>query len=130
VVAAVDLLEQAGYSCEVNMFMRSNGTFRSEPRGCFQFCPIKEAGTDLNVESLTNSLSAWFFRNVMIGAMHISGSTVIGHGYANIDPSPFTEHMNMESGCIPIQMETVHSQKTAVEAVTRLIEKVTAETEG
>lgn len=128
VVAAVDLLEQNGFSVEVNMFNIATYTYRTPPYESFVFCPIKEAGTEVNLDQLASSLSAWFFRNVVMASRSIHDPTVSGTGGSTqMNPSAYAVHMGTDSGCIPVQMESVASKEYAIRAVKKVIDQVTAE---
>lgn len=67
-ISMIDILEEAGYSCEVWSWVQSTGCYSgTKTPDCFTAVKLKEAGDPLNKHNLINGMSAWFFRTIVFG---------------------------------------------------------------
>lgn len=125
VIAAVDILEEAGYSCEINAFWRGCGVYPTHPTEFFSCVRVKEAGTELNTDLLTNVCSAWFFRTVAFTTFHYPGKPVDWLGSSTDDYTPYAQFMEVDAGCVPVVMPSVYSKEESLEAIKSIIAQVT-----
>ena len=129
-IAAINKLEENGYSCEVQMYWRSAKAVRyGSHRDHFACCPVKQAGEVMDEGLLISSLSTWFFRNVLIANVHLQGvpdwgyGRVTNHGCEKL----MEDYMNTGSGCKPVIMPTINGRDQALAAVSTLIQEATKE---
>lgn len=61
-VATVDLLEAAGYSCEVWLWNYSVNQFRGSCPDWFFACRAKACGEPFDPDTLLNGMASWYFR--------------------------------------------------------------------
>lgn len=125
VVAAVDILEQAGYSCEINAFLHGGRTYPSAPSDSFICCTVKEAGTDVDIGYLTNCMSSWFCRNVCFTNLYLAGMPNRGLGSNRTDYSTYSKFLEVDAGCIPVAMPSVYSKESSLKAIKEIITQVT-----
>ena len=130
VVAAIDHLEDAGYSCELTAFSRTHKTYFDPQHEAFVCCKVKNAGEDLNIDTVTNALSGWMFRNVVMGGFNLHQKPKDrGYGWVERDYTPYSQFLDLESGCVPVTMPKAFNEKDAVEAVKNMINQMIAQQE-
>lgn len=130
-VTTVDLLENAGYSCEVALHWNSEETYtKGMERGSLTIIKLKEAGDAFSVTDSLNSFSSWFFRGCIFGTRLYIGdvldryacSSGMGRSaflseslYSLFDPPKNAQFLNIE---IPTNQSEIES------CVTRAIARV------
>lgn len=126
--AAVQKLEEAGYSCEVIAYMRSVGCYSGnyDQTEAFQILPIKQAGEELDLASLVNCMSGWFFRSICFGGLYTLGRPRRGLGSFGAYTSNYDGVLNPTAG-IQIQMPITWDKKSTVDNLKDLINKVSEE---
>ncbi len=125
-ITACRLLEDAGYSCEINLYFRSLRTYTDyEYPNSFVSLPAKEAGQELDEQVLVNCMSTWFFRTVGISCLELSGTCTQGHGAPYPYPKEFFDMVGMGQGCVPLEFASgVRDLKSAVEGVKQILQRV------
>ncbi len=156
-IAAIDLLEEAGYQCEVwcwnhalNCFgysssyspysrkkkYGSRGAYSEEskeklnemhPQGgdSFFFCAkLKECGDPVDLDRLTNGLSAWFFRTVIFGMRDVVKDGAFGSGGSQHVIGKWLPKMDVSEGMTKVNVPSVFTEKEAVEAAKQILEDV------
>lgn len=137
IIAAVEKLEEFGYSCEVTGFWHSAGCYTGGRRddwmggdAAFVSFRVKEAGEDLNLDTVTNSLSTWFFRTAIFGVVSVAGQ-VHGHlGQTRNQLRGFEKYLGNQSEALTLEMPYVLGEKESLEAVQELINKVSEESDN
>lgn len=126
-VVAVDLLEEAGYSCEVWGHNFSRGVFTSERSDCFTAYRIKESGDPVDVDGMIKALTPWLFRTAVFAAWEHRGQINYGYGRTSetVDKDRwFSRHTNVDSSSERIAMPAVVGQYDAVKAVCNIIQSI------
>lgn len=131
VIAAVDLLESAGYSCEVIAWNRCE-RFYSDPvmNTVFSAVKIKSAGDPVDLNSMVNSLHTWFFRRCIRQART---ACPFGKGYgfeynctgrSEDDIGSWIQYIDSDPNHPVYQMPVVLSEAEALEAAATLLAQV------
>lgn len=126
-VVAVDLLEEAGYSCEVWGHNFSRGVYTHAHSDCFTAYQIKEAGDPVDVDSMVKALTPWLFRTAVFAAWEHGGTVNCGKGQTSetVDKDRwFSRHTNVDASCERIAMPAVIGQYDAVQAVKKIIQSI------
>lgn len=124
VVAAVDLLEKQGYSCEVVMFDHGRGAYYGYKDQSLIICKLKEAGNPLDINTLTNCISAWFVRCVSYAALHLAGPAKKHCGWPVYNYDGFEEFLGIDETTQVYRMDSVHTEADAVASIRRLLLKL------
>ena len=128
-IAAVDLLEQANYRCEVwvyNLARSVNEDWQLNNSLCA--CRVKNAGDVLDIDHLVTATSAWFFRNVIFELRKTDPcygrdkGWVRGSSHANL--GSWDKYFDIESGTTPVVMPAPRSRDAAIAAAEQVIESV------
>ena len=125
-IAAVDLLEAAGYSVEVVAWWRSENSYPNKDRDwdCFASIRLKDAGEVLSVESLANGLSGWYFRTVMFAVLRSKVGWTCGLGRTRPTIEGYEEHLDVSQGTRKVFMGSPTTREEAVAAALKLIAEV------
>lgn len=124
-VAAVDLLEAAGYSCEFWMWNHAFNTYAYPNSSWFMACRLKACGDPLDTDLLVNATSAWYFRLATINArQHFPNYR--GSGSSHYRWGGFKEHLDVSNGITVIDMVSPTSERGAIEAATAVLDQATA----
>lgn len=129
-IAAVDLLEAAGYSCEVWTYNNARDVYfdSSGIGGTFLCaCRVKAAGDVLDVPGMVVGTSAWFFRSVIFGARtcHPSRTTWFGAGSSHPYLGGWVKYIDPAPGTSPVVMPAPRTRAAAVEAARKMVEQAT-----
>lgn len=137
-VAAVDLLESAGYSCEVWVWSRAVDVYGQQAKRVrrtskastlkehFQLFRLKDAGEPVDIDTLTNGLSSWFFRVVMLVMFYAHRVRPrVSKGRSTITLDGWREYLDLSTSVrlLEIPADTLDRQ-SALEAVRTLIQSV------
>lgn len=125
-IAAVDLLEKAGYNCELWVYNLASHTFGSRSSLCC--CRVKRSGEPLDIDTAVNGTSAWFFRTVIFELRKAdpayTGSKRHGvTGGSHDRLGGWEKYLDVENGVTPIRMPAVGSRETAILAAKGIIDK-------
>jgi len=113
-VAICDLLEDAGYSCEVWMWGVGDGTWNNDLPTVFTAVPLKKAGAPLDLNCLVAGLSAWFLRSLVFHSYLIADRHVMrGWGQPNYNIGKWVNYIPANQDDI----RHVPMAETALEAV-------------
>lgn len=129
VVAAVDLLEASGYSCEIWMWNHAQDTFFRPNTSWFVCCRLKACGDPFDEDLLLSGLSAWYFRIVNI-ASRKTFSNYRNSGGSYPVMAGFDRHMDLTGNITRIDMAAPTSQGGAILAAQDVLAKATAERSG
>lgn len=120
---AVDVLEAAGYSCEVWWWHRSVEVFTSGARNFFCGGPVKKAGDPLDADQLLRALSSWYYRGPMLASFAASGPVSDGLGITEHDDLGMCARHLGVSGRV-VQMPAAYDRAGAVEGARTMIAEV------
>ena len=127
VVAVMDLLEMAGYSVECWAWSRARNSFYDKTfPDAFTGYKIKEAGQEMNVESIVKSLSGWFFRHGVLGLRH-TGKNVDHGGLGQTHPimtDRLKSFMDIDLSVQSIVMPWTDNHRAAVDAGKKIMQEV------
>lgn len=128
-IAAVDLLEQANYRCEVWIYNLADYVNRAPGLSTsLCACRVKNAGDVLDIDHLVTATSAWFFRNVIFELRKTdpcyghSMSTVSGSSHARLNK--WDKYFDIETGTTPVVMPAPRTRDAAVADAKQVIEQV------
>ncbi len=139
-IAAVDMLEEAGYQCEVWVWNHAMGCFGGSSYGgnrkgsytsstggssFFFSAKLKDCGDPLDRDRLTNALSAWFFRTVIFGMRDVVQSRRFGSGSSYPILGKWADHIDVTEGITKIEMGAPTNREAAIAAAKKVIEDVT-----
>lgn len=126
-IAAIDLLEESGYSCEMWGYNMASGAFEdSEFPNAFLAFPIKTAGDPLDIDGVAKALSPWFYRSSLFVNYKHGGTPTGGLG----SPTTFNRerwfgrHCQIDAGIERIWMPTVEGREEAIAAVKKILESI------
>lgn len=126
VIAAIDLLEEAGYSCECWMWCRGSGVYEYPNSNQFTACKMKECGQDLNKDTLINGLSSWFLRLGVFGSFDdCIAEACRSIGSARYEIGPWEKYLDIQENIHKVYMPAVFDKNAAIEAAKEVLEKVT-----
>jgi hypothetical protein len=128
--ALVDILEAAGYSCEVVVWSRADGCYDHGQPDVFRSFRLKEAGDPLDLDTLACGLSSWFFRLVMLGvtyAANVVGQTPSdGKGTTNHYLGGYRKYLDVDDGKARVlELGGVYSRDEALAAARAALESLT-----
>ena len=130
--AAVDLLEAAGYSCEVWVYYNTSGCFESHttPNG-FIACRVKSAGETFDIDTMVTATSGWFFRTVAFSLIKHDPARSYYHLGSPIDNlGEFADVVDPAPGTVPVCMPVVSTESRALEEARKMVEKLTTQLEA
>ncbi len=117
-VSAAKILEKAGYRVELWGCNSSQRAFRDD-WGLSVFVRLKRHNDRLDVASLINGVSGWFFRSVLFSLWNVCDGHVPARGLGKHRGSkPFLHHI---AGANAIAIEDAWDKKTAIKAIKALI---------
>lgn len=125
-IALADLLEEAGYSCEIIGYLRSRNTYHaSNYKNLLSITTIKQAGDPLEINNIAVALSPWFFRTIQVESIFQANPREAdpGLGYSSHGVTDLEEHFDL-TGSTPYYFPMVVSTDHAVEAAKELIEQL------
>lgn len=111
-VTLIDMVEDAGFPCEVWMYSNNREAYYGPCSTHFACYRFKEAGDPLDPISMVNALSSWFWRSVGLRSMHLSGRRVSsGYGCSTPTLTNRERFMEVTPGQRVIRMPNVGSLK-------------------
>lgn len=124
--ALTDLIEAAGYSCEVWIWNRAVGTFTAKTTpDSFFCCKVKACGDPLDVGSIVNCTSAWFYRGIVMRAKMTCSNFRTGMGYTNPHRVGWDKYMDVTEGIQKIEMVNAFTRETAISTAKTMLENIT-----
>lgn len=134
-IALCDLLEQAGYSCEVWGVEVSNGTFTRTRSGYSTgmiATKLKDSGDPVDVQALTCAISSWFFRRVIIGALFVNqeNSVAGGCGMAADASTEQLALLGIDDSDTTHIVKRCQTRQDAMKQITAIMERVTSHSQG
>jgi hypothetical protein len=123
-VAMASILEEAGYSCEIQAFSYSTRAYTNGD-DLLQSCWVKRAGDPLDVSCLVNATAAWFRRTVgFVGYGLGKGVTPDGgFGYQSVAPEEIVKYMAADARAA-WQIKEVWTEEAAVKVARECLEKL------
>lgn len=131
VVVACDLLEEAGYSCEIWGYWMTEGVYggrfgygKSVPHpNLFMAARIKEAGSPMDVDTVSKTIAPWMFRTAAFSLCSIGGNPVPGLGYSNDANREryFQRHCNVDSSLERFFMPYSFGRTASIDAVKQVL---------
>ena len=123
----IDILEEAGYQCELWIYNTAHNAFRSSPSKAFIATKVKATEDPLNLDLVCNCLSAWFHRAIVFGFRASIAGYSIGGCSSRPELGELREHIDLVQGIqtVPVSA-TAYSEVAAVIAVNKALETVAA----
>ena len=118
-VVLAELLEPAGFACEIVAYRYSGGMY-VDGRDSIIVCPVKEASAPIDIGTLVNVLSPWFYRTAFFAAGWIGGQVTEGYGRVNKVSGSGAEKY-VAGGSEAYYLDSVWSEQTAIEAVKAIL---------
>jgi hypothetical protein len=131
--AVCELLEEAGYSCEVWCYQHTHSAAASwaVPRDGWIQWRVKEAGDVLDMDTLAKSVSGWFFRSAILGTIaHIPFKVRRGYGWtkdSSLTSKSWFDYMDVSAGFRRFAIPTVYDFDAAVAGAVALLESLERE---
>lgn len=129
VVVACDLLEEAGYSCEVWGYWMTEGVysnygFNVKHPNLFMATRIKEAGSPMDVGTVSKTIAPWMFRTAAFSMCSIGGTPIPGLGHSNDNNRErlFSRHCNVDSSMERFFMPYSFGKSASIKAVKQVLE--------
>jgi hypothetical protein len=117
-VSAAKVLERAGYRVELWACCSLSGAFR-DGFGLFMGVRLKRHNDRLDITSLINGISGWFFRSVLFSLVNVCEGRTPEYGLGQHRGSKaFIHHI---ANANAIMVEDCWNRKTALEAIRKLI---------
>lgn len=113
--AIADILENAGYNVEMNIWLRGRRVF-DNVRGQFTTMTVKSAGDVLNMSTIVNTLSSWFLRNLVFSSFCVADDKNSSLGSAEQHLGEFQRHMEVEGDHV-VFMPLVRDAEETIKAV-------------
>jgi hypothetical protein len=135
-----DVLEDSGRQCEIHMVFGGLGSYPSNPEGIrhsFEAVCCKETNDPLDIVSIMNATSAWFFRTVgfsmqdshpCIHALASRGRPIPTHGATM--QFCLNQVGLLEDGCPTLLMPRILSKREAMEWVRETLAEICAGTQA
>lgn len=123
-IAVVDLLEEAGYSCEIWAYNWSTRAF-DNGADFFSAIHLKEAGNPLDIESLMTVTSGWWFRTVGLSVFDDVPGQASSGGYGSTVGriGKWIKHIDTVNSLV-ITMDGAYSKTSAIDSAKKLVESV------
>lgn len=129
-ISALDLLEEAGYSAEVWVWNVARGTFRGACPDSFIACKVKECGEPVELTTMANVVSAWYYRLVCLRAKMTVAPYNSGMGMTSTYLSGWGKYMDVTEGIQRVQVDVAFTKSGALEAARKVLEQVTSHQQG
>lgn len=125
-VVAIDLLEEAGYSCEVWGWGSSRGCYYGSHDKSFFAFPLKQAGDPVDTDVLAKGMSPWLFRTAIFASLKAGGETRPGLGSHNTVNKErwMSRHCEVDKSVEQLWVPDVTSRHDAILAVRGMIETI------
>lgn len=123
--ALADLLEEAGYSCEVWTWNVATGTYTSGCKDSFYCCKVKSCGEPLDTMSMIAATSAWYYRGMVLNAKASVGRPSGGLGYTSPSRGGFEKYMDITQGIQKVEMANVWTKAGAISTAKSMLADIT-----
>lgn len=130
-VVLIDLLEEAGFSCEVIAWSKAKDAWEYDQNtNAFDIIRLKEAGEALDVSYMVNGLSPWAFRSGIFGSWHTRPNVTHNYGMfppktAHILPKEMEAQIGIDGTARAFHLAgKVFSRETAIEAARKILEQI------
>lgn len=129
-IVLCDLLEKAGYRVGVNLCHYSRGVYckfrGSDYEQSLMTVNVKREEDTVDIPSLVNVVSGWFYRGIAFQARHIRQEEV-SYGYGN--PQTITEDLDFiqeltGNNAAPIVIDNIWSREVAIQKIKHVINKL------
>lgn len=127
VIAAIDILEESGYRCEVWAYDIGRQCYlETENHHSFIAYRVKGLSDVLDVDGVAKCLSPWFFRTALFANYDLGGKVAEGKGYATTEARErwFGRHCDVDGTMEQIWMPSATNLYDSVKAVKGIIEKI------
>jgi len=127
VIAAIDILEESGYRCEVWAYDLGRQCYlKTKNHHSFVAWMVKDAGDALDLDNVVKCLSPWFFRTALFANYSLGGLVDSGKGYHTIENRErwFGRHCRIDSGMERIWMPSAKTESEAIASVRNIIESI------
>lgn len=124
VIAAVDILEESGYRCEVWAYDLGQQCYiGTKDHNSFIAFQAKGLGDSLDIDTMAKCLSPWFFRTCLFANYSLGGKVAIGKGYSTTDNRErwFGRHCQVDSSLERIWMPSATSLRDSIAAVKTIL---------
>lgn len=129
-IAAADLLEAAGYGCEVWMWCRGYRVYPSPFPHQFTTCQLKGAGEAIDITALISGLSSWFLRIGVFGSFAASPTKPTNVGGANYELGDCRKYMEVTDGVLEVHMPVVETKQQAIDTAIRILNNMNDAQQG
>lgn len=127
-IAIADLIEPAGFSCDIVAY-RYSGRMYEDGRDSLIVVPVKEASAPLDIGTLVNAMSPWFYRTAFFASGRIGGAVCGGQGRPlKIGGTSMTAYVS--GGSEAYVLDSVVSRETAIEAVRKILSEIETKQEA
>lgn len=125
-VATVDLLEAAGYSCDVWAWNLADRALLSKNHRVFTATRLKEAGEPVDIDRLAKGMSPWLYRTAGLLSYHLAGEVCTSYGGSNEQGREdwFAGHTEVGRGGRVLWVPRVLGKAAAVKATAEAVEKI------
>lgn len=137
VAAVTDLLEDAGYMCEIWIEEGGKESFAYKDRECrdsYTVFKVKGSSDTLDLDLLGKVFSPWFLRTAIFGAKVAVPENVdcqsLGAVWPNPDEKYMNKYMDAEIGTIKYRVPFTNSKERAVEVARNLLQQVAQKSEN
>lgn len=128
-VAAVDLLEKAGYLVEVWMWCAGKKVYTGHYAEQFTASRLKEAGNPVDIDTLLSGLSAWYLRSVVFGSFAGCPTAPKGLGGPVFEIQGWRKHLDITEGCKELAMPIAMTKEEAIDAAIGILNEVISSNE-
>lgn len=132
-IAAIDMLEKAGFNCEVWIYNLASDVFRYPTPNSLACCKVKSSGEPLDIDTMVTATSAWFFRTVIFELRKDDPDYSDGHtgkwvkGSSHDRVTGWDKYLEVENGVTPVFIPAVRTREAAVAAAKGMIARVTGQ---
>lgn len=123
-IASVDLLEEAGYACEVWLWCLGRDVYYEPYDKQFTCCQLKASGAAVDINNLVNSLSAWYLRTAVYGSFAAAPTKLKSIGEALYDLGPWRKYLDVSEGVLELAMPAVFSRQQAIDCARAILQQV------
>jgi hypothetical protein len=125
-IATMDLLERAGYTCEVWTWQVSRNIYAPPYRSALQACRIKKAGDPIDMALIVAVLSGWFFRTAGLSAEDWP-TRCYGENHGQVVrhlSDEWKHHIDIDAMTVCIHCPIIHHESQMVPAANEILNQV------
>ena len=123
--ALIELVEEAGYGCEVWGYSNTLDSYRVSPRNSFTAVRVKDAGELVDTDALCKLVAPWFFRTVIISSKGAAGDLTSTFGRPDAEERVVrplaAKHLDIPAGVPQVYCPLVFTRTDAVRKTKELI---------